>query len=76
MKLIYFKMAKQVFCLQDQSPSDVAFGRIINEIVTIPKGKTDIVDYPLIKWSYRWDGNKTAYSQAFRELIAINFWRN
>lgn len=69
-------MAKQVFKLQNQSPTSVAFGRIINEIIIMPKGKTDTVDYPLIKWSYRWDGNKFAYSQAFKELVAINYWRN
>ena len=69
-------MKKEILYLQEQSSADTAFGKIINEIVTMPKGKIDTADYPLIKWNYRWDGNKTAYSQAFRELISINFWRN
>ena len=69
-------MAKQVFYLQEQSPADMAFGKIINKIIIMPKGKTETADYPLIHWIYRWDGNKVAYSQAFRELIAINFKKN
>lgn len=61
-------MRKQVFYLKDV---ELAFGNILHELAS-----NEFPDpYLPIIWVYRWN-NKTAYSEAFRQLVAYNLWEN
>jgi hypothetical protein len=70
-------MSKKVYYLKEQEPSaEASFGKIIHEIMFGGKTDSSDSDFPLIAWVYRWGGNKTAYSYAFKRLIAIYMWEN
>jgi len=63
-------MKAKVYYLKNQ---ELVFGNIIHEICT---GKEVPDNYPIITWIYKWDGDKTAFSEALNQLISYNMWPN